>query len=54
MGNIDEQFKDSSPVDTVKRIKSILAENGLSVTEDWGENVVKNCYSIKQYNGGRF
>ena len=47
MGNIDEQFKDSSPVDTVKRIKSILAENGLSVTEDWGENVVKNCYSIR-------
>ena len=33
MRNVDEKFKDSSPVETVNRIKGILNANGLQVQE---------------------
>lgn len=47
MRKIDEQFKDCSPVETVQRIKNILQENGLYVTEDWFDSHVQNCYSLR-------
>ena len=43
---VDERFKDASPVDTIEKIKNILKENGLSVTEEWGERCVSNCYAL--------
>ncbi len=43
---IDEQFKDSSPQETVKRIRGILSGLGLSVTETWCEHAVTNCYAL--------
>ena len=43
---VDEKFKDASPVDTVKRIQKILSDNGITVTEHWGENSVSNCYAL--------
>ena len=45
--NVDEKFKDASPVDTVERIKKILSDNGLSVTEKWSEPCVSNCYALR-------
>ncbi len=44
--NIDERFKDASPEDTVGRIRGILQDNNISVTEDWGEESVSHCYSL--------
>ena len=44
--NVDEKFKDASPVDTVERIKKILSDNGFSVTERWSEPCVSNCYAL--------
>ena len=44
---VDEKFKDASPVDTVNRIKDILAANGLFVTENWFDSKVNNCYSLR-------
>ncbi len=46
---IDERFKDSSPVETVSNIKQLLGSNGLSVKEDWYENSVCNCYSLRLF-----
>jgi YcaO-like protein with predicted kinase domain len=55
MRNVDEKFKDSSPVETVNRIKGILNANGLQVQESWFENEVKNCYSlVATIQGTRF
>lgn len=55
MRNVDEMFKDSSPVDTVKRIKDILSSNGLQVRESWLESGIKNCYSlVATIQGTRF
>ena len=47
MRNVDERFKDSSPVETVNRIKDILNQNGLRVQENWFDSKVKNCYSLR-------
>lgn len=47
MNYVDEKFKDASPVDTVNRIKGILAAQNLSVTEDWFDSNVNNCYSLR-------
>lgn len=44
--NIDERFKDASPEDTVERIRRILQENNISVTEEWGEESVSHCYAL--------
>lgn len=44
---IDEHFKDASPLDTVAKIQGILAKEGLSVTEHWDEQSVKNCYALR-------
>lgn len=42
---IDAQFKDSSPVATVERIKQILASHGIEVEEQWRETSVPYCYA---------
>ena len=47
MINVDERFKDASPVDTVNRIKAILADNGLEVAEAGFDSKVKNCHSSR-------
>lgn len=47
MRNVDEMFKDSSPVDTVNRIKEILNANGLEVDVNWFDSGVKNCHSLR-------
>lgn len=44
---IDEKFKDDSPVRTVEKIQKLLAEKGISVTEEWGEHTVCNCYALR-------
>lgn len=44
---VDEKFKDCSPEETVERIRKILSDNGLSVTEDWQEYCINNCYSLR-------
>lgn len=44
---IDEKFKDASPEQTVEKIRGILAEKGISVTEMWEENTVCNCYAMR-------
>ena len=46
---IDEKFKDSSPIETVSNIKQLLSSNGLSVKEDWYDNSVSNCYSLRLF-----
>lgn len=45
--NIDEKFKDSSPIETVKRIQSILADRGIEVEESWFDSGVKGCYCLR-------
>ena len=47
MINVDERFKDASPVDTVNRIKAIFADNGLEVAEAGFDSKVKNCHSCR-------
>ena len=44
---IDEKFKDSSPVETVNKINSLLAAHGLRVTEHWSYSDVANCYALR-------
>lgn len=44
---IDEKLKDSSPMETVTRIKSILKEIGVETEETWFESNVPFCYSNK-------
>ncbi len=46
MQHIDERFKDSSPEATVEKIKGILRDVGIEVTENWNESGVDNCYSL--------
>ena len=49
---MDEAYKDSAPLDTVRRIKQILRDNGLSATEVWQEDVIPNCHAMSvQLNG---
>ncbi len=47
MQTIDEKFKDASPVQTVERIRGILAENGLAASERWMESGVADCFSVR-------
>ena len=42
----DTEFKDASPLATVERIKSILADNGIETQEHWNESGVPYCHSI--------
>lgn len=44
---IDEKFKDSSPVKTVEKIRQILEDNQISVTETWQQSGVSNCYALR-------
>ncbi len=39
-------FKDSSPIKTVEKIKSLLAANGIRVEETWHETKVPFCHSL--------
>lgn len=43
---IGTEFKDSSPMKTVEKIKGILAENGIKTREQWRESKVPYCYSL--------
>lgn len=43
----DAEFKDARPIDTVKRIKQILAKYGVETVENWGQSDVPNCYSLR-------
>ena len=43
---IDAQFKDSSPIATVERIKRILADNHIEVEEQWRDTSVPYCYAL--------
>lgn len=43
---IDSKFKDKDPVETVKKIQSILDGLGIAVEENWTDSGVENCYSL--------
>lgn len=45
--HIDVKFKDASPAETIKKVKQLLADRGITVTENWNETTVKNCYSLR-------
>lgn len=44
---IDGELKDSTPMETVARIQSILKQHGIDVVESWFESGVPYCYSNK-------
>lgn len=46
MKNVDEKFKDASPVETIDRVRGILASKGLTAQEHMSVSGVKNCYSL--------
>lgn len=43
----DSSFKDDTPVNTVQRIKGILASYGIETAEEWFESGVPYCYSVR-------
>lgn len=43
----DFSWKDAHPLDTVKRIKDILVEQGIQTVEKWYESSVPNCFSLR-------
>lgn len=45
----DAQFKDNSPLDTVKRIKNILATNNIETEEVWYETSVPYCFVLSVF-----
>ncbi len=45
--HIDEKFKDASPIETVNVIINILESAGLSVTEEWNESGLSDCFSCR-------
>ncbi len=50
---IDEKFKETTPTETVQKIKGILDKLGIEVTEQWNDSGLSNCYSLNLYaNGG--
>lgn len=52
---IDAQYKDSSPTETVRKIKEILHSHNISTTEIWSESGVEYCYSLRvNVNGTKF
>ena len=44
---LDATYKDNSPINTVEKIKGILATHGISATEHWSESGVEHCYSLR-------
>lgn len=44
---VDAVYKDARPMDTVNKIKSILADSGIETTVIWSESNVPNCYSLR-------
>ena len=53
MNYIDEKFKENSPENTVERIRSILSDLGIEITERWNDSGIDNCCSLNIYaNGG--
>lgn len=45
--SLNSRFKDASPVNTVEKIKNILAKNQIEVEECWVPAEVKNCFSLR-------
>lgn len=43
----DYEFKDSAPLDTVSRIKSILSNMNISTTEEWYDSNVPYCFTVQ-------
>ncbi|MBQ7416298.1 MAG: YcaO-like family protein [Oscillospiraceae bacterium] len=43
----DVACKDAHPVDTVNKIKGILATHGIEIEESWGTSNVPHCYSLR-------
>lgn len=43
----DSSFKDDTPVNTVERIKGILAAYGIETAEEWNESGVPYCHSVR-------
>ncbi|MBE6923654.1 MAG: hypothetical protein E7466_00230 [Ruminococcaceae bacterium] len=43
---VDAQFKDSSPLATVEKIKGILKDNGIETVEIWHDTSVPYCYAM--------
>ena len=43
---VDAEYKDSSPVQTVNRIKCILDDYGIETEEIWLETNVPYCYAL--------
>ena len=46
---IDEKFKAVKPEETVAKIKRILADLDIVVTEKWHETGIENCWSLHLY-----
>lgn len=44
--HIDEKFKDAKPTDTIDRIKAILKELDIELTEDWLNTGIDNCWGL--------
>jgi ribosomal protein S12 methylthiotransferase accessory factor len=44
---IDAKFKDSNPTETVRRIKAILLQAGITTKEIWNSSLVSGCYSVR-------
>ena len=44
---IDADYKDATPLDTVQRIRQILDQCGIVTTEDWADEEVPHCYSLR-------
>lgn len=45
MQHIDEKFKDTSPEQTIERIKSLLAQIGIELEEKCNNSGIENCWS---------
>lgn len=43
---VDARFKDARPLDTVEKIRSLLAEHGIETEEHWHETGVPFCYAL--------
>lgn len=46
MQHVDLKFKDSTPTETVEKIKNILSRLGIQVEESWNVSGVTNCCSL--------
>lgn len=49
MHHIDEKFKDCNPVDTVERIRNILKQLEIPVTERWFDSGITHCNTVSLY-----